>query len=78
MQYPHYGHKKNGMKITKLSEEQKDKCRELCNFTKEERQYFELKLSKCSNVQMAFKMNVSESQISKLAAKVKLKISRVL
>lgn len=45
--------------------------RELCNFTPQELEYFNLR-SKCkSNVQIALEMNVSESQVSKLARKVK-------
>lgn len=55
-----------------------DKFRELCNFTDDERQYFELKSKKRSNVQIAMTMNVSEPQVSKLAKKVKSKIIRIL
>jgi len=52
--------------------------RELCNFTKSEREYFELRAKGKSNVQIAMEMNVSESQVSKLARKVKSKMFRVL
>ena len=52
--------------------------RELCNFTESEREYFELRAKGKSNVQIAMEMNVSESQVSKLARKVKSKMFRVL
>lgn len=52
--------------------------RELCNFTPDELQYFELR-SKCkSNVEIALNMHVSEAKVSKLARKVKDKIIRVV
>lgn len=49
-----------------------------CNFTEQELEYFELRAKGKSNVQIAMTMNVSESQVSKLAKKVKSKILRVL
>ena len=52
--------------------------RELCNFTPSEEEYFELRVRCLSNVQIAMEMNVSESQVSKLAKKVKSKMMRVL
>lgn len=52
--------------------------RELCNFTPDELQYFELR-SKCkSNVEIVLTMHVSEAKVSKLARKVKDKIIRVV
>lgn len=55
-----------------------NKFRELCNFTEDELKYFNLRSSDHSNIQIAFLMNVSESQVSKLARKVKNKIIRIL
>ena len=52
--------------------------RELCNFTPDERTYFELRAKRKSNVEIALEMNVSEPQVSKLAKKVKSKILRVV
>lgn len=52
--------------------------RELCNFTPDERQYFELRSKHKSNVEIAFEMHVSEPQVSRLAKKVKSKILRVV
>lgn len=52
--------------------------RELCNFTPDELQYFELR-SKCkSNVEIALIMHVSEAKVSKLARKVKDKIVKII
>lgn len=55
-----------------------DMFRELCNFTPSEREYFELRSKGKSNVEIALSMNVSESQVSKLARKVKSKMLRIL
>lgn len=55
-----------------------NKFKELCNFTPQELEYFNLR-SKCkSNIEIALAMNVSDSQVSKLARKVKDKIRRVI
>ena len=55
-----------------------NKFRELCNFTDDELQYFNLRAKDKSNVQIALEMNISEPQVSKLAKRVKNKIIRVL
>ena len=55
-----------------------ERFRELCNFTDDELQYFNLKARDKSNVQIALEMRVSEPQVSKLAKRVKSKIIRVL
>lgn len=52
--------------------------RELCNFTPDELQYFELRSAYKSNVQIAMIMHISEAKVSKLARKVKDKILRVI
>ena len=52
--------------------------RELCNFTPQELEYFNLRSQGKFNVQISMEMNVSESQVSKLARKVKSKMLRVL
>lgn len=52
--------------------------RELCNFTPQELEYFNLRAKCKSNVQISLEMNVSESQVSKLARKVKDKIKRII
>ncbi len=55
-----------------------NKFRELCNFTPQERLYFELKAKDKSNVEISFEMNISTAQVSKLAKRVRSKIIRVL
>lgn len=55
-----------------------NKFRELCNFSPQELEYFNLRASHKSNVEIAFTMHVSESQVSKLARKVKDKIKRIV
>ena len=66
------------MKIRDFTILELDRFRALCNFTADEREYFELKASDHSNIQIAMEMNVSESQVSKLAKRVKSKILRVI
>lgn len=66
------------MKIRDFTKPELDKFRELCNFTKDELMYFELRSKDLSNVEISMTMNVSEAQVSKLAKRVKSKIIRVL
>ena len=66
------------MQIFDFTKPELDHFRELCNFTEDEREYFELRASGKSNVQISMEMNVSESKVSKLARKVKSKMFRVL
>lgn len=55
-----------------------ERLRELCNFSPQELEYFNLRSKHKSNVEIALTMHVSEGQVSKLARKVKDKILRVL
>ena len=55
-----------------------DVFRELCNFTDDERIYFEMRAKDKSNVQISMEMNVSLSKVDTLARKVKSKILRVI
>lgn len=66
------------MNVNNFTPENLDKFRRLCNFTKDERQYFELRLKNYSNVKIALEMYVSEAQVSKLAKRVKSKITRII
>lgn len=66
------------MKICDFTVPELDKFRELCNFTDDERMYFDLRAKNKSNVQIAYEMNVSESTVSVLARKVKKKIVRII
>lgn len=55
-----------------------NKFRELCNFTPDERLYFELRARDKSNIEISLEMNVSTAQVSKIAKRVKTKIIKVL
>ena len=66
------------MKIRDFTKPELDKIIELSNFTSDELCYFNLKASDKSNVQIAIEMSISESQVSKLAKRVKAKIVRII
>ena len=66
------------MKIRDFTKPELDKFRELCNFTKDEMQYFNLRSEDCSNIHIAMAMNISEAQVSKLAKRVKDKMKRII
>lgn len=66
------------MKIRDFTKPELDRFRELCNFTKDERRYFDYRAEDMSNVEISLYMSISESQVSKLAKRVKSKIIRVL
>ena len=55
-----------------------NKFRELCNFSPQELEYFNLRANHKSNIEISLTMHVSEGQVSKLAKRVKDKIKRVL
>lgn len=55
-----------------------ERLRELCNFSPQELEYFNLRSKHKSNVEIALTMHVSEGQVSKLARKVKDKIKRII
>lgn len=54
-----------------------NKLRKLCNFSKDEQEYFNLRSKGKSNVAIAMSMCVSDSKVSILARNVKSKIKRV-
>lgn len=66
------------MKICDFTLPELNHFRELCNFTEEELEYFNLRSKDKSNIQIAIEMNVSEAKVSKLARKVKNKMIRIL
>ena len=66
------------MKIRDFVKPELDYFRENCNFSSQELEYFDLRANDMSNVQIALAMHISESQVSKLAKRVKLKMLRVL
>lgn len=66
------------MQIYDFTVPELDRFRELCNFSDDELEYFNLRSRHKSNVEIAMTMNVSEAQVSKLARKVKDKIKRIV
>ena len=66
------------LKIKNFTVPELEKLRALCNFTQDERTYFNLRSKDYSNVQIALAMHVSESTVSNIAKRVKAKIKRVL
>lgn len=65
------------MKLCKYTVPELDRFRELCNFTEDELSYFELKAKDYTIIKIAYLMNVSESQVSKLARRVNRKIEKI-
>jgi transcriptional regulator len=66
------------MQIYDFTVPELNKFRELCNFSDDELEYFNLRSRHKSNVEIAMAMHVSEAQVSKLARKVKDKIKRIV
>ena len=66
------------MKIRDFTVPELDRFRALCNFTPDDRWYFDLRAKDMSNIEISITMNVSEPQVSKLAKRVKNKILRIL
>ena len=66
------------MQIYDYTEPELAKCRELCNFTPDEMDYFNAKAKHKSNTQIALKFYWSARKTSFIAAHVKAKIQRVL
>jgi transcriptional regulator len=66
------------MKICDFTKPELDKFRELCNFTDDEMEYFNLRAKDKTNIQVAMSMHISEAKVSVLARKVKSKILRII
>lgn len=66
------------MKIRDFTVPELDMFRELCNFTDEELEYFNLRSKDKTNSEISYLMNVSEAKISVLAKRVKKKMIRIL
>ncbi len=65
------------LKIFDLTVSELQRCRELCNFTPDEQEYFEQRSRRKSNVQIALESHWSESKVDRLAHAVKEKIKRI-
>jgi len=66
------------MKISEFTVPELTVFREQCNFTLLERQCFDLKAQDYSNIQLAMKLNVSESTVTVVMRRVRNKITKVL
>ena len=66
------------MKIYEFVEWELQKFREECNFTGDELECFNLKAKNKSIVQISQQMSISEPQVSKLTARIKRKILKVI
>lgn len=66
------------MQIYDFTVPELNKFRELCNFSNDELEYFNLRAKHKSNICISMEMSVSEAQVSKLARRVKDKIIRVI
>ena len=71
------GYRMIKMKISDYTVPELEHFRELCNFSEEELEYFNLKSKDKSNIQISLSMCISEPKVSKIAAKVKDKIRRI-
>lgn len=66
------------MKIYDFTEPELRIFRQECNFTDDELQVFNLKAKNKSIVYIAMELNISEPQVSKLTARIKKKILKVI
>lgn len=66
------------MKVAEFTKPELEKFRAECNFTPLERQCFDLKAKDCTNVELAMKLNVSESTVSITMRRVRSKITTVM
>ena len=66
------------IKLEEFVEPELDYFRQYCNFSEAELDYFNYKAKNLSNIQIAMKMNISESTVSGLARKVKKKIIKLI
>ena len=65
------------MRIYELTAPELNRYREKCNFLDDEMIYFEMRSQRKSNIQIAQRLSVSESQVSKIARRVKQKMNRL-
>lgn len=66
------------MLIRDMVKDELDECREKCNFTLEERIYFEAKASDESNIRIGLDNYWSESKTAEISRRVRTKIQKVL
>ena len=51
--------------------------RDECNFTEDERRYFDMKSKDFSDIKVSMEMNISISKVNKLSRQVRTKMQRV-
>lgn len=66
------------LKVQNFTVPELEYLRKYCNFTEQERVYFNLRSKDYSNVQIALALHISESTVSKIAKRVKSKVKRVI
>jgi len=66
------------LKICDFTMPEIERFRELCNFTSEEMEFFNLRSRNKSIIEITFAMNISKSKADILSKKVRSKIIRVL
>lgn len=65
------------MKIRDLTVPELEKLRQLCNFTPDEMDCFNLKAKDKTNIQISMEMNISTAQVSNLTRRISNKIKKV-
>lgn len=65
------------MRICDMTVPELNRYREMCNFLDDELVYFNMKSRNKSNIQIAIQLNVSEVQVSRIANKVRDKMTRI-
>lgn len=66
------------MKYYDFTEPELRLFRQECNFTDDELKCLDLKSKNKSRVQISMEMNISEAQVSKLTARIKRKILKII
>lgn len=66
------------MRICDFTVPELNRFRDQCNFTDIERKCFDLKAKGCTNIELAMKLNVSESTITVTMRCVRRKIIKIL
>ena len=66
------------MKLRDYTEDELEVYRNRCNFTSDELKYFNLRAKDYSNIAISLSMNISTSQVSKLAKRVNSKITKIV
>ena len=66
------------MRICDFTVPELNRFRDQCNCTDIERKCFDLKAKDCTNIELAMKLNVSESTITVTMRRVRTKITKVL